>query len=342
MRKYILIPLLFIVSLSAYGQHNRFQLGDSVTTPYPYAMPVFGNFLHDIGVDLPYPVGVMANFYYGSQGIDITDIAVGFSGGNLPEVPLTDITRIIDFTNVRTNVTSLNFRPDVWILPFLNFYGIIGKTWSTTTVPVTYPVEFTAVAELDGMSFGYGLTFAGGVNNVFAVVDFNNTWTYMSNFEEPVPANVLSLRLGYTFKFKNRPESNIGIWAGAMRLAMTGITAGSIKLNEVMPPETWARVDEIKADYYDWYNSVDELKQEAADRVLTPIVETLGGGGEGTVLYEIIKAPTDPWNGIIGGQWQIDKHWQMRAEAGVIGDRKSMLLSANYRFGIKRKRLVSK
>ena len=41
------------------------------------------------------------------------------------------------------------------------------------------------------------------------------------------------------------------------------------------------------------------------------------------------------------GQWQIDKHWQFRAEDGVIGDRKSALVSLNYRFGIKRKRLAS-
>ena len=59
--------------------------------------------------------------------------------------------------------------------------------------------------------------------------------------------------------------------------------------------------------------------------------------GEATVKYKISKKPAQEWNMIIGGQYQIDKHWQVRAELGGLGNRKSLLISANYRFGIKRK-----
>ena len=38
---------------------------------------------------------------------------------------------------------------------------------------------------------------------------------------------------------------------------------------------------------------------------------------------------------LVGGQYQLNKHWQVMAEGGFIGDRSSFLLSANYRFGFK-------
>jgi hypothetical protein len=41
---------------------------------------------------------------------------------------------------------------------------------------------------------------------------------------------------------------------------------------------------------------------------------------------------------LIGAQYQLNKNWQFRAEGGVIGDRKSLLLSINYRMlGFKKK-----
>jgi len=38
------------------------------------------------------------------------------------------------------------------------------------------------------------------------------------------------------------------------------------------------------------------------------------------------------WNGVVGMQYQLNKKWMLRSEVGIIGDRKSFLLSLNYRF----------
>jgi hypothetical protein len=77
---------------------------------------------------------------------------------------------------------------------------------------------------------------------------------------------------------------------------------------------------------------------EVADRTLTPIVESISdANGDATILYSLTKEAAERWNMIIGGQYQIDKHFQIRAEGGIVGNRKSFLLSANYRFGIKHK-----
>ncbi len=337
MKKQFLLLLLILISVNGISQQNRLQIGETDSTKYPYSLPLFGNFLHDIGIDLPYPVGIMANYFYGIQDILITDIAVGFSdgpGGN--DIPLTDITRLIEFAEVKAAATSLNFRPDIWLLPFLNVYGIIGKAWANTEVDISYPIKLKALAQLDGMSFGVGMTFAGGVNKYFGVVDINKTWTYMSNFEEPVGTRVISLRLGRTFPVGKNPESNIGVWAGAMSVDMGGTTTGTITMREILSPDVWDARDQMVDDYWAWYEGVDEFKQEVADRTLTPIVESISdANGDATILYSLTKEAAERWNMIIGGQYQIDKHFQIRAEGGIVGNRKSFLLSANYRFGIK-------
>jgi hypothetical protein len=335
--KYIPVIILLILVMNVHSQDNRFIKEDSLKTKYPYTLPIFGHFLHDIGVDLPYPVGIMANYYYGIQPITITDIAVGFSDGLLPEVPVTDISRLIEFEDVTATVHSFTIRPDVWLLPFLSVYGLIGKTWTKTNVKISYPFELNTQADLDGMSYGLGMTLAGGYRGFFGVFDVNRVWTDMKNFENPVATSVLSVRAGYAFDVGKKSESNLGFWLGAMQVNMGNTTTGSIKLNEVLPPETAEKLDEIVENYYTWYNSIDPNKQEIADKTITPIVENLAqANGEGTVKYSINKIPAQKWNMLVGAQYQINKHFQVRAEAGFIG-RESFLISYNYRFGIKHK-----
>ena len=48
--------------------------------------------------------------------------------------------------------------------------------------------------------------------------------------------------------------------------------------------------------------------------------------------YGIDKQVKEQWNGLVARQYQYNKHWMLRSEAGLIGDRKSFLISLNYRF----------
>jgi hypothetical protein len=340
MKKLLLYLFLLLVSLNGISQDYRYEPGDTVKTKYPYSLPIFGNFLHDVGVDLPYPVGIMGNFFYGVQDILITDIAIGVKGARAGgvDIPLTDITRIIEFSEVKATAFSLNVRPDIWILPFLNLYGIIGKAWAVTDVNISYPIEIRALAELDGMSFGIGGTFAGGVGKYFAVLDINKVWTYMSNFDEPVGTSVISPRFGRTFPVGKNPESNIGFWIGAMRISMGGITNGVIALKDVLPQEVWDNLDNKVDDFNDWYDSNPARWGEKPVENLKDIVDGIAEDpGGSTIQYSLAKEPLGPWNMVIGGQYQYNKHWQFRAEGGVIGNRKSLLISGNYRFGIAHK-----
>lgn len=341
-QKKSIVYILLFISVSASAQYSQLHLKDTVNTKYPYRFPIMGALAFEKGFDIPLPVGGMINYFTATQDIIIPEIAIGFSGGLLPEIPLTDITNIIEFGEISASATSINIRPDLWVLPFLNVYGIFGKSYAKTNVELIFPIKMKTVAELEGTSFGFGTTGAGGIGKYFFVLDGNWVWTSMSNFEQPVRSNVFSFRLGRAFKLAKHPESNFAFWAGGMRVKMGGITEGSITLNEILPPGTGERRDEIVADYRLWYDNLRPLQQpllyKIATDVFNPIVDNLeNADGSGTIQYRLKKEPKQKWNMIIGGQYQFDKHHQLRAEGGILGNRKSLLLSYNYRFGFKKK-----
>lgn len=321
------------MSTQGIAQNNMFIINDTTNNKYPYIFPFLGQQVYEKGFDLPLPVGIMVNYFMAEQDVDITEIAIGLNDigiGN--DIPLTDITRIIDFEKVTSTAYSINVRPDLWILPFLNIYGVFGKSWSKNIVKISYPFELETVADLDGESYGFGFTGASGIGNYFMVLDGNMVWTNMKNFTKPVISKVFSSRIGRTFKVGKSGKSSIALWAGAMKIKIDGNTEGYISIKEIIPEGS---TDKVVNQYKNWYDSVDPFKQKLADKIITPIVENINNpNNNGTIHYKADKEPHQEWNMIIGGQYEINKEWQVRTEAGIIGNRKSFLLSGNYRFGL--------
>ena len=181
---------------------------------------------------------------------------------------------------------------------------------------------------------GVGITGAGGVGPVWIAVDANMSWTKPELLDNPVKVSTMGLRFGHNFVHATKPYRNIGIWAGAMLVKMGTETIGQIKLNEAIPQETWDRKDEIYGNYETWYNSLGPAEKIVVDQTPFPaIMEAFNDvDGEATIKYGIDKSVKQPWNGLVGGQYQHNKNWMLRSEVGFIGDRKSVLVSLNYRF----------
>ena len=114
---------------------------------------------------------------------------------------------------------------------------------------------------------------------------------------------------------------------------MSSETRGQITLSEAIPGLE-DRTDQIVANYNDWYDNEATIQQKIiADRVLTPIIERIDAAdGSAIIRYGLDKQVSQKWNGLIGMQYQYNKRWMLRSEAGLIGDRKSFLVSLNYRF----------
>ncbi len=299
---------------------------------YDRVLPIWGAGAYKQGFDIPYPLGVMANYIWMTQGITIDNMQLGLKT-DTREFPLTDVDFIEFGENTNTSY-SMNIRPDIWVLPFLNVYGLFGAGRTTTEVNLVAPVKMTSVVEQSIKTAGFGVMGAGGIGPVWISVDANFTWNKPELLEDPTQVNVLGMRIGHSFVFKERPDRNINVWVGGMRVHMATETRGSITLKDALPQETWDRKDEIVAGYYDWYENEATTKQKIiADQSLTPIVERIDArDGDAVIAYGMDKQTKQLWNGIVGGQYQMNKAWQLRTEFGIIGDRQSYLVSLNYRF----------
>lgn len=319
------------VSTKVKSKHQKYT--DSLKlVEYNYTFPVLGQGAYKKGFDIPYPIGVMGNYMWLEQGVLIDNLQLGLKTDN-QDIPLTAV-NFIDFGKNTNTSYTFNVRPDIWVLPFLNVYGIFGYGNSHTEVNLIAPIEMKSVVDQSVSTTGVGIMGAGGIGPVWFSIDANWTWNKPELLDKPVKVNVLGIRFGHTFIFKNKPESNIALWVGAMSVKMNSETKGELALKDALPAETWNRRDEIVTNYWDWYNTEATLAQKIiADEVLSPIIDRLDAAdGSAIIRYGIDKQVKERWNGVIGIQYQYNKHWMLRSEAGIIGDRKSFLLSLNYRF----------
>ena len=301
---------------------------------YNYIFPILGQQAYSKGFDIPYPAGLMGNFIWMKQGLVIENFQLGIQSENL-DLPMAPI-EFIDFGYNTNTSYAVNFRPDIWILPFLNVYGLFGYGSSTTEVNLTAPVAMKSVVTQNISTTGFGVMGAFGLGPLFLSVDGNWTWTKPELLDDPVLAKVLGVRLGKSFVFKHHPERNIAIWVGGMRMRMASETVGAVKMADAIPQETWGRVDEIVDDYYIWYEGLDPIRQGIVDNSAVPaLVEALDNAEGNTVIkYGMDKRPEQEWNIVVGGQFQLNKKWMFRSEVGIVGDRKSFLASVNYRFKV--------
>jgi hypothetical protein len=206
-------------------------------------------------------------------------------------------------------------------------------------VELVAPVKLNSIVEQDISTSGFGVMTGFGAGPVWVSVDANWTWNKPELLDKAVNVNVLGLRFGHTFRNERHPERNFAIWAGGMRASMGSETVGAVSLGDAIPQDVWDRRDQIVAEYYSWYDGLnpnlpgDAVKIQVADEVLTPIVERLDAAdGSAVVKYGMEKQVKERWNGVVGAQYQFNKHWMLRTEAGLFGNRKSYMLSLNYRF----------
>ncbi|MFL5506589.1 MAG: hypothetical protein ACJ8AU_06880 [Gemmatimonadales bacterium] len=295
---------------------------DSVLANYHNVFPLLGRKAIERGFDLPKPFGINAVGVWVKQGIDIDDI--GLSTGDDPVQPAD----FIQFGDNTSTVTTANLRADLWVLPFLNVYGMGGVARANTTVKLTEPIPFTSSVDQTGNYLGVGLTGAFGIKRFFTVVDVNWAWTNLEKLDEPVTSRVLSMRLGRAFKVGR--ANRIQAWLGTMNVKFKSETNGSILLVDAIPPETLEQIRGQLETVGDesWYQQLPPAQRVVVDQLVDRLLS--GDYSDATVNYRLEKAPSTPWNMLVGGNFDLGKTWSFRAEVGFIG-RYSVLLNTVYR-----------
>jgi hypothetical protein len=340
------------------------QLIDSLKkSEYPYSLPILGKKATKAGFNLPYSAGINVNYLWQKSDIIIENLQIGFN-----HAPLKDISEVIRFNDATSTASAINIRPDIWLLPFLNVYGIFARSAPSTEVDfsVYAPdadgnwnniVSLTSIAEFEASTVGFGFTPTIGVGGGWFAFDMNFTWSDIAQLEDPAFATVYGPRLGKSFKLK-KPGQNIALWVGGFRLQINSGTTGSLQLNEVLPVENLqtrvnngvTKVADSQLQVANWWASLTPVEQknpgnitryEIANRALSTAGEFLNGLDQAlndeeyaSVQYSLDKRQKDMWNFIVGGQYQHSNHLMLRLEFGFLGSREQLIAGVQYRFGL--------
>lgn len=157
-----------------------------------------------------------------------------------------------------------------------------------------------------------------------------------------------------------KPERSFAVWVGGSRVNFRSETNGSLSLSEVFPEgggQIDAKIDQgiegvenVQTQVDTWWNSLPQIEQsspvnkakyEAANAALDRAGEILAAADlavenitTSTVQYSMNKQVKDRWNFIVGGQYQINKHFMLRLMYGFLGSRTQIMTGVQYRFGL--------
>ncbi|MCL1140577.1 virulence protein [Shewanella pneumatophori] len=264
---------------------------------YDRTFPIWAQEAIDLGYELPKPYGFTLNYMNMDQPLVVD--SVGFSGlGGLD-----DILSIKGSLAEQTSET-LSLRGDMWVLPFLNLYGVIGHTKGSSIANVKLEADLTEVLpplfckfnpcslaspafdfilDFKGTTYGVGGTIVGGIGNWFALLDVNYTNTRLNILDGEISSIVVSPRAGYRTEYNNR---DVQIWAGAM------------------------------------YQNVEQNFSGYLRDIGIPL---------GNAKFEVNQHLADKWNGLIGSQVSLTSNIDLLMEFGL-GTRTSFMMGVGYRF----------
>ncbi|MEQ4779342.1 hypothetical protein ABN078_14060 [Providencia huaxiensis] len=305
---------LFSVSVSESGvpQNNSEGGITRSSTSESRVLPIWGDEARARGYDLPEPFG--ASYGYMNLRQDIIVDKIGFnSDTRLGQGLLSNI--LVETGHTREKNESHMLKLDAWVLPFMNIYGVYGKTKgsSKTNISGIYmkgqpnPMWENLPFSLDfkGKTYGGGVTFAGGYNQFFGTLDLNYTKTNLDILDGDITAFVMTPRIGYEFVFEplisGQGNTKVQIWTGAMYQDITQRFKGDVsKLN--LP---------------------EELDFFMNDPAMKPIV--------GNVKFDVKQHLAHKWNNTVGARVELTRNFNVLTEIGF-NNRNSFFVSGEFRF----------
>ena len=169
------------------------------------------------GYELPLPYGAaLVLTGLKDRQIEVTDVRLGLEGN--------EGTSISDFVHLgsSSDVFNANFKADLFVLPFLNVYALLGyvhnesDTHASITISTPGPGGGEVVydrripTELDGFVGGLGFALAGGYQNFFLVADVSYIQSDLG-FDDKFKATIGTVRAGYRGKIGTLP---LQMWFG--------------------------------------------------------------------------------------------------------------------------------
>lgn len=235
--------------------------------------PMLESLVEGSGMTLPPPLGLSAVFTELNRRVAVSDVRLAFGSNALTSV------NKVNVPTSKFHASSQMARVDLWVLPFVNIYGLAGYTKTNGSVDVVvsdFPTMGFADAtinvpvDLEGPTGGFGVTTGVGGKHWFAMLDVNKTWTTFSQVDSSLTALVITPRIGMPI---DRPCFKGEVHIGAM----------------------WQDTDQTVG--------------------ITIDHAVLGND----LVVEVDQYEPRPWNFLIGGLWAIDEQMQVLLEIGSGG-----------------------
>ncbi len=177
--------------------------------------------------NLPRAFGIGIDYFSMDQPYQIDSLSFT-PPPTFPLPPITDVATII----VNSEIENVDLKVDVWLLPFLNIFGIYGRIDGQTIVDlsrtgVLLPPSFQRLnITYDGDVYGGGVVLAVGGDRWFASVTGTFTDTSLSgDFQSSVEATTIQPRLGF------RIAESTEIWLGGYFIDAEESHSGTINLD---------------------------------------------------------------------------------------------------------------
>jgi len=266
--------------------------------------PFFGKQAKKSGktLSLPFGVGVYSTYY-----------DQRYTAGNLRLIP--DSSTLVAradtlYQNTSANEFKTQIRPNLWLFPFLNVYGIIGYTKGVISpnlvvpyivlenVPIIDSIIIDSTFEIHddisyvGPTYGIGATFSMGIKSLFVLIDYNYSITNPTDLDDNLHNHFFSPKVGI-FLGNQKRESFGAIWFGAMYIHNDQSFSGKINVAEINPELVFL------------------LGEEAT--------------------YSGTITANQRWNFVFGGSWVIRSHHHLVLELGFF-ERKQISFGYDFRF----------
>ncbi len=213
-----LIAPVLVISGSAVAQDRLLPLG-------------YSKIPEEMRGNVPLPVGISLNYCYLSEKLRIRDLDISLNGQPVPS-------ELVEMNSINQHTQTETARADIWLLSFLNLYGIGGHVHGSAynleldlspmmQIPLPLPSDFSI--DYSGSVYGVGAVIGSGYGPLFLSYDVCYTWTDINKLDSTVRTLVQSIRARY--RILEESESKVYVYLGTSNEGIRATQRGSINLD---------------------------------------------------------------------------------------------------------------
>ncbi len=295
-----------LINAAAFSGGSRYDGG--YVKPLTRALPLFGKGIKKSNRKnrVPLPFGAGAGMFYYNQGFFTDSLLLTsvspVTGDTIHARPDTLI------QDTRGHELRVTVKPNVWIFPFLNVYGVAGYSSGIIVPNLTVPgitVDFPGLGEvpidttieitdnilISGPVYGFGATFAMGFKQFFVIADYRYSVTVPNEIDAKMVYNRFAPKVG----IRIRPSKALlmEFWGGTMYFSNAQTIYGKMKVSDFS----------------------------------TTLAQVLGDDAE----YRGTIKPIHKWNLLAGGVITLRNRQRFMVEAGFV-NRTQVRLGYEFRF----------